>query len=462
MANKKKNNFNSKKKTTTKKNSTQASKTTSAKKKTTTSAKKVTPAGNKNTNSKTKTTSATKKKNTSSKNNIPKKKTTKTTVKKENIKLVTEEPIKIENDADKTTKIVLPKLKSQTREISENSNEPEQVIKTEDYTVIKKKPIRFEGKEKKSTNKAKKVSTISNAKKVENAKHNYFIKKINRLKRKAKMYGITSVIPLGYIITFCVILALLIFTPIALNQFGKTSKIDINAIPEKIDQLKTVSFNLDNVSDIISSSEAFTSLKDYYEYDFKEVFDLNPNYVDEYVIKYNKSKKQVFIAIKALNNHHDDIKNSIDKFLKDNDVKDYEYLEYQGYQIYIKSSNDAIVISKIKQSQMRVFNILQDLKKDDIYELLKVSDADYDEALVKIAMLRSDTCGYAIFKPKNASSKEKIKNLMNDYYNGLEAKWQNNEDNKKLVQNRHFEEYQGYLIYIVSRDNDLVVQLLKS
>jgi len=238
---------------------------------------------------------------------------------------------------------------------------------------------------------------------------------------------------------------------------------DLSVIPEKIDHLTTVKFDIDDVPNIISSSEAFTSLKDYYEYDFRDVIGLNPTYVTSYVIKVNKSKKQAFIAVKPVDKYYDEVKNTLDKFLKENDVKNYQYLEYQGYQIYIKSSNDTAVVSKIKQSQQRVFNIMKDLKKEDIEKELKISDSDYEEALVKIPMVvKSDTCGYIIIKPKNQGSKEKIKNLMDDYYKGLEAKWQNNEENRKLVQNKYFEEYKGYLIYIVSHDNNLAIQLLKS
>lgn len=432
MANKKKNNFNSKKKTTPKKSNT------STKKKTTkTTAKKTTSTAVKKKTSVKKVATTTK--TTSSKKTSPKK--------KQSIKVITKEPIKIDKE---DINVELPKLKIEGKEVSKNLNEPQRVMKTEEYTIIKKEAV--EGR--------KRISK-SNAKRVEKSKKNSFYKTINKLRRKIKMYGISSVFPIKYLILTLIIIGVLIVSPLILNMFNKTKSMDLSAIPEKIDYLKTVSFSIDNVSDIISSSEAYSQLKDYYEYDFKEVFDLNPNYVEEYSIKISKNKKQVFIAIKATEGHHDDVKNSIDNYLKNNEIKDYQYLEYQGYQIYIKSSNNEKVLSKIKQSQKRVFNILQDLKKDEINQLLKISDSDYDEALVKTAMLRTDTCGYIIIKPKNQSSKAKIKNLMDDYYKGLESKWQNNEGNKKLVQNRYFEEYKDYLIYIISHDNDLVSQMIK-
>ena len=439
MANKKKSTSNKKKKTTKKSNST-INKTTVSKKTTSTVKKK---------------TSAPKK-TTTNKKTITKK----TTPKKTEIKLVTEEPIKVEKN------VKLPKLKLEKKEVSKNNNKPERVMKTEDYTVIKKEPIRYKGKEKKEVVFGKKRIVKSNAKKVENRKKNNFLKTINRLRRKIKIYGFNSVIPIKYLILGIGIFALLITIPIILQKFDGKARLDLSSIPDKIDQLTTVKFDIDDVPNIISSSNAFSSLKDYYEYDFKETIGLNPTYITSYVIKVNKSKKQAFIAVKPVDKYYDEVKSTLDSFLKDNEIKKYQFLEYQGYQIYIKSSsdsNDAVVVSKIKQSQQRVFNIMKDLKKEDIEKELKIYDSDYDEALVKIPMVvKSDTCGYIIIKPKNQNSKEKIKNLMEDYYKGLEAKWQNNEENRKLVQNRHFEEYKGYLIYLVSHDNYLALQLLKS
>ena len=462
MANKKKNNFNTKKKKTTKK-SNSTPKKVSTSKKTTSTVKKKSTATTKTTSTKkvavkktpTKKTTASKK--VAAKKTPTKKPNATRVVKKKNIKLIDEEAIKIENNID------LPKLKTDNKEVSKNKNKPERVIKTEEFTVIKKEPIRYEGKEKKVPVEGKRRVSKSNAKKIEKRKKNDFLKSLDRLKRKIKVNGINSVIPIKYMIMLAVIILLLIFTPTIIELFDNKPKIDLSSIPSKVDSLNTVSFDIEDVPDIIASSEAYSSLKDYYEYDFKDVIGLNPTYVSSYVIKVNKSKKQAFIAVKPVDKYYDEVKTTIDNFLKDNDIKNYQYLEYQGYQIYIKSNNDLVVVSKIKQSQQRVFNIMKDLKKDDIEKELKISDSDYEEALVKTPMVvKSDTCGYIVIKPKNQSSKEKIKNLIDDYYKGLEAKWQNNEENRKLVQNRYFEEYKGYLIYVVSHDNNLAIQLMKS
>ena len=170
-----------------------------------------------------------------------------------------------------------------------------------------------------------------------------------------------------------------------------------------------------------------------------------------------------FVIIKANDNRQDTIREIFDAFFKDMNDTQYEYLEYQGYQIFINSSNNPLVISKIKQSQTRVFNILQELKKSDIERSLDIKDSYYSEALVKTSMLISDTCEYMIFKPKNSISKARIKKAMNEHYAKLEEKWRDKDStNYNLVVNRYFEEYHGYLIYVVSHDNDLALELIKS
>ncbi len=444
------------------------------KRKTTTSKKKTNNSSKVNATKKKTTTTAKKKTNNNIKTNTVKK----TTQSKKNLTSKEKTDLKLKAKILEPEKIEIPKKKEQpkTKEISKNKNEAKKVVKTESLKKEKKvEPTRVEKVEsaiKKEIElssqplKRKKKNDIS--KKFSKNKKSIVRKKYNKLVRRIKMYGFNSVFPIKKIIIAIILLATLITIPIVVKNvlLNKKSGMDLSAISEKIDQVKTISFNIDDTNNIITSSNAFAGLKDYYEYDFKNVFDLDSKYVENYVIKYNKSKGYAFIAIKATEGNQENIKNTFDKFFKENKISNYEYLEYGNYQFYIKSKDedsDKIVLSKIRQSQIRVFNILQELKRDEIEKVTGISSTYYSESLVKVAMLRSDTCQYLIFKPSNAMSKTKIINTMNDYYAGLESKWQNtNKENYELVRTRHFEEYNGYLIFIVSHDNDLVMNLIKS
>jgi len=415
-----------KKKKTTKKKSTVTNKKSTTKKKTTTTKKSTKPK-----KSTTKTSTAV------TKNNNAKKTIT-------------------NSNKEKKEELVLPKYKVKTKDVSKNKNIPSKVVNVEEFKNLKK------DNSNKKTKEVSKKSSRSNDKRIAKNKKNNLKKNLDKTIRKIRMYGITSVVPKKYLIGIVSLLLLIIILPMIIGLTGNNNKIDLSVIPEKVDQLTVVSFDIDDVSSIISESGSFDSLRSYYEYDFKEVFDLDPSYVSEYSINYNKSKKQLLIVIKPTDDNYDNVKNTFDKFLKDNKITDYKYFDYQGYQIYINSNNNDIVASKIRQSQKRVFNILRELKKDEIEQTFGIPESYYSESLVKVAMVvKSDTCEYAIFKPVNDNAKTKIKNAMEEYYSALELKWSNNEENENLVKNRYFEEYQGYLIYVVSHDNEMVVDLIK-
>ena len=394
------------------------------------------------------------KKNTVKKHSAAKKKST-STKKKLNRKAITKKENKIDN-----VKIELDKTVNKKNKINED-NKISKDLKTGVITITKKSFIdKIKEQIKKYTNKR------SNAKKIAKIKKSTFQKKLKKDLRKIKMYGLTSVIPLKYILTGVITTIVIIVAFISIfSLLHITHSINLTTIPNKIDQITTVSFDIDDSSDIVSSSKAYSGLKDYYEYDFEKVFELDKSYVNNYVIKYNKTNGQVFIVLKASDGNQEKLKEVFDNFLSKNKISDYLYKEYQGYQIYIKSSskdNDAIVLSKIMQSNIRVFTILQELKADDIEKTFGIKQSYYDEALVKTSMLRSDTCQYLIIKPKNINAKIKIKSAMEDYYAGLEIKWQGkNQNNYDLVMNRSFEEYDGYLIYLVSNDNNLIMELIK-
>ena len=439
---------------TKKKTSTSKKRKTTKKKSTVSTTKKTTRNSSASATKKRTTTTAKKnnavKKNTTKKTNVKAKEIESALVETEVTRKIDIAPVEFKEE---DLKAELPKLKAQTREISKNKNVANKVVEEEKFTGIKSAKKQIKGKRK---SKANFVSLVKN---------NKIINKLYKLKRKIRIYGITSVIPKQYIVGITFLLLFMFVLPTAIYFFqAPTAKMDLSDI-NQIDTLKTLSLNLDNVDDIISTTNAFTSLKNYDRYDFDSVFKLNSDYVDDFVIKYNESKKQLLFIIKPTSNNYDNVKNTVNAFLKEKKINVKQTFDYDGYIIYIKSKseeNDTIVKSKIMQSTKNVFTLLLDLKKDEIESTLKIPSNLYTEAVIKVARLKSDTCGYAIIKPSSLHAKNKIKSLMDDYYVSLENKWVDNKENLELVKNRYFEDYDGYLIYIVSNNNKLVMDLIKS
>ena len=240
-----------KKKSTSKRKSTTTRKSSTTRKKTTTKHSGV---------------SSTKKKTNTSK-------AKKTTASIEQALVETEVTRKIDAVKDE---VELPKKKAQTREISKNKNVANKVVQEEKFTGVKTAQKQIKGKRK---NKENLITLI---------KSHPFLQKINKLKRKIKIYGITSIIPKKYLIVSSFLILFMIVIPIAVYFYQEPGiKIDLTSVQEDIDTLKTLSLNLDNIDEIVNNQNYFNPMKNYDRYDFDPVFKLNSDYVSDFVIKYN-------------------------------------------------------------------------------------------------------------------------------------------------------------------------------
>ena len=405
----------------------------------------------------------------------PAKKTTKTSLKKiVEKKTAPKKSVKKAASTDKKTKkdlelvknnkkalentIELPKTKEQVR-IEEETRQLNLKKELENKLALEEN---LEKTHELSLTKIIKLKKKSHAKNIARNKTNEFIKKIKKLQRKIKIYGIDSVIPRKYLTTGIVAVLIVLICIMSINLIKpEIQSINLENISKEIDQLKTLKFEISNTNKIIDESKAYKStLKEYYEYDFSD-FGLQRSWIDEFKIYYHEKNKQLFMVFKPNLDKTSDVTNAIEKFLKDKKIPATKE-EYDGYIFYISSNDDKKVISKIKQSQVKVFDILQELNKEEIKEKYGIDSNLYKEYKVKTAMIiKSDVTEYLLFYPKNQVSAKEIEKAMDKYYQEKEEKWAGNEENLNLIKNRYTGNYNGYLVYIVSKDNDLVLQLLR-
>ena len=404
----------------------------------------------------------------------PAKKTTKTSLKKTvEKKTAPKKRVKKAASTEKKTKkdlelvknnkkalentIELPKTKEQVR-IEEETRQLNLKKELENKLALEEN---LEKTHELSLTKIIKLKKKSHAKNIARNKTNEFIKKIKKLQRKIKIYGIDSVIPRKYLTTGIVAVLIVLICIMSINLIKpEIQSINLENISKEIDQLKTLKFEISNTNKIIDESKAYKStLKEYYEYDFSD-FGLQRSWLDEFKIYYHEKNKQLFMVFKPNLDKASDVTNAIEKFLKDKKITATKE-EYDGYIFYISSNDDKKVISKIKQSQVKVFDILQELNKEEIKEKYGIDSNLYKEYKVKTAMIiKSDVTEYLLFYPKNQVSAKEIEKAMDKYYQEKEEKWAGNEENLNLIKNRYTGNYNGYLVYIVSKDNDLVLQLL--
>lgn len=405
----------------------------------------------------------------------PAKKTTKTSLKKTvEKKTAPKKRVKKAVSTDKKTKkdlelvknnkkalentIELPKTKEQVR-IEEETRQLNLKKELENKLALEEN---LEKTHELSLTKIIKLKKKSHAKNIARNKANEYIKKIKKLQRKIKIYGIDSVIPRKYLTTGIIAVLIVLICIMSINLIKpEIQSINLENISKEIDQLKTLKFEISNTNKIIDESKAYRStLKEYYEYDFSD-FGLQRSWLDEFKIYYHEKNKQLFMVFKPNLDKTSDVTNAIEKFLKDKKITATKE-EYDGYIFYISSNDDKKVISKIKQSQVKVFDILQELNKEEIKEKYGIDSNLYKEYKVKTAMIiKSDVTEYLLFYPKNQISAKEIEKAMDKYYQEKEEKWAGNEENLNLIKNRYTGNYNGYLVYIVSKDNDLVLQLLR-
>ena len=397
------------------------------------------------------------------KETVAKKTTTKKTAKKATTKSKTSITSKTEETAKTKSiskEIELPKTKEQAR-IEEATKELELKKALEDK-IKTIEDLEATNTLKTLKSKASKPKRKSNAKTIAKTKASNFQKKLKKLQRKIKIYGIDSVLSKKTILSSLAILLVVIALIVGLNNHNHDKdSINLDNISSEIDQLKTLRFDINNTSKIIESSDSYkATLKEYYEYDFDD-FNLKRSWLDEFRIYYNEKVKQAFMVFNPSTDNTNNVTTAIEKFFKTKKIT-YTKEEYDGYLFYVSSNDDKKVISKIKQSQIKVFDILQELNKEEIKSKYGIDSNLYKEYKVKTAMIvKSDVTEYLLFLPKNNSSAKEIEKLMDEYYKKKEETWQDDEENLSLLHNRYTGYYNGYLVYVVSKDNDLVLQLIK-
>lgn len=438
------------------KKKTKTKKTTTTNKGVKKSTKKVT------TKSPAKKTTKTNIKESVAKTTSPKKATKKVTTKtpKTVKKTTSKKAVEVKSATNKILEntIELPKTKEQVR-LEEETRQLNLKKELESKLALEEDLEKTHELKLKKTSKNKKKS---HAKNIARNKTNEFIKKLKKLQRKIKIYGFDSVVPKKYLATGIVAILIIAICIMSINMIKpEIDNINLENVSKEIDQLKTLSFEISNTSNVIDESKAYKStLKEYYEYDFN-MFYLQRSWLDEFKIFYNEKNKQLFFVFKPSSDNTNNVTSAIEKFLKSNKINATKE-EYDGYIFYINSNDDKKVVSKIKQCQIKVFDILQELNKEEIKDKYGIDSNLYKEYKVKTAMIvKSDVTEYLLFYPKNHSAAKEIEELMEKYYQEKEEKWANSEENYNLIKNRYTGNYNGYLVYIVSKDNDLVLQLLK-
>lgn len=238
-------------------------------------------------------------------------------------------------------------------------------------------------------------------------------------------------------------------------------ELDLNKVSENLNTLTTGNFDLlTAVENVEMNSDYFGDLVNVYDFDL-EAMGINKEIVENMAFRLDSNNNPAYIIIKAINGKKEELKNQIDEYLnKFTDLNKLES-EYEGYLIYLFSDKNEEILKTIKNSKEKVFGMLMNVESSDLETLTGINPEDLDEFLVKNSVITKAN-SYYILKPK-AGREAKVEEAMNTYMNKLESQWATYlPDQYELVKNRLEKEYGNYLIYIISNNNKLVFETIKS
>lgn len=256
-----------------------------------------------------------------------------------------------------------------------------------------------------------------------------------------------------------VILGLLsVFAVLTFTGCGKENVVlDLSKISNKLDNLKDTQVSIQEIND--ENMDVYGELEFIYDHDFQEKFGLNKDLLEKYKVYYNEESKEILAVFKPMEGKKEEIKNQLNNFMTSINAK---FEEIDNLLVYVASSNNDLVIQKVKESKSPVFGSMMEVTKEEIKDVLNIESSDVEEFLMKTPAMMVQSNTYIIVKPTKGKE-EIVKNALEDYMKKLEEQWSMYLPAQyELVKNRKVEKIGDYLIYIVSLNNDLVFDTIKN
>lgn len=288
---------------------------------------------------------------------------------------------------------------------------------------------------------------------------------------------------------------LLFFVPIVcifvfFSGCGVYEKIDLKKAHQEIMNLRKQSVDILKIKETIEEDSYFGILEDV-ELDTLSSLKINKEYIAktnqqmEYIFRIEKRNGvntiplTSYIIVKYAEDKKELLENQIDTYyqslLKEysekdnmndeikNHLKNVMKKEYEGYLVYILSYNNDEVWEKIKKSSHPLlYENIKELSLDEFASQVSIEKKDITEYQGFVTSKDSSANLYFIVKPKNGKA-ETVKKQLDQYMENLEKKWSTYlPEQYQLVKNRMKTEIGSYFIYIISSDNEKVLNTIKN
>lgn len=163
---------------------------------------------------------------------------------------------------------------------------------------------------------------------------------------------------------------------------------------------------------------------------------------------------------KENNNNTNTIKNEENTQNTDNNEVLPEEGENKDAKIKAAEAKIAELKSK-EEPDYPLFTTLMEMDSATLKQSWNVDTNLLDAYVAKMPMMNVKANLYAILKPKEGK-KEEIKEQVDNYLASYEEQWSTYlPDQHEMVKNRSFEEINGYLVYVISEDNEAVLNVVR-
>ncbi len=248
---------------------------------------------------------------------------------------------------------------------------------------------------------------------------------------------------------------LLAFIAISVTACGNEEVIlDLDKINEEVTSVTTGEVNIQGVD--LDNLGVFGQMNYIYDFDFEDTFNLDSSIITEYNVRMSEDKKELMAIFKTTD--EDELTVVMDKYLEDYD--NAEMYEFEGYIIYIASSDNAIVLDAIKSSEPLIYNSMLDLSNEQISDILNINVEDLEEYIIKLPAMATSAFTFMVVNPVDEKFDE-VKEALDTYFSSQEDMWSTYlPDQYEYMKNRKEEVLGEYLVYIVSTNNDLVYDIV--
>ena len=242
-------------------------------------------------------------------------------------------------------------------------------------------------------------------------------------------------------------------------------KLDVNNLTEDAFDVTMISNKVEDPS----KKAIYKELVDVYEFDLKG-YGMTSDFIEYLQFRKSESTFEQYLVIKPKADKVEEVKKEVKNYfstLMAKTEQDTSMVEnrlettYEGYLIYIVSSDNTEILKRIKSAKTPIFGMLTEITDDELESVIGVKKDQLEEYAIGLPVI-TQSSSYFVLKPKK-DEKDNVKKAIDSYMEKQEKQWETYlPDQYELVKNRSFIEYGDYLIYVISSDNEKVISTIKN